>query len=95
MSSWVTSQSVFVTSFSEEGNLLSQWRAYSGASGGYSIGFSRSYLRSVGEHFLQDRPGRFYSDSKVLAGCKYFDKTESECLENDLEKLGAVDVQVG
>lgn len=31
--------SVFVCSFSERGDLLSQWRAYSGGSQGYSIGF--------------------------------------------------------
>ena len=71
MLSWVTSQDVFVTSFSEKGNLLSQWRAYSGGSGGYSIGFSPGYLRAVGAHFLLDRPGRFYSDSDSLIRCKY------------------------
>lgn len=32
---------VFVASFSEKGNLLSQWRAYAGGGGGYSIGLSR------------------------------------------------------
>jgi hypothetical protein len=31
--------SVFSTSFCEEGNLLSQWRAYRGQGGGYAIGF--------------------------------------------------------
>jgi hypothetical protein len=87
MSTWVTTQSVFVTSFSEKGNLLSQWRAYSGASGGYSIGFSQSYLRALGKHFLQDRPGRFYSDSNVLIRCRYFDDAEGRCLAEDLEDL--------
>jgi hypothetical protein len=31
---------VFVASFSEDGNLLSQWRAYCGKGQGYSIGFA-------------------------------------------------------
>jgi hypothetical protein len=87
ISSWVTSQDVLVASFSEEGNLLSQWRAYSGVAGGYSIGFSRSYLCAVGEHFLLDRPGRFYSDSNALVRCRYCDKREEELLKADVENL--------
>lgn len=35
---------VFVASFSEEGNLLSQWRAYGANGAGYSIGFSNLKL---------------------------------------------------
>jgi hypothetical protein len=31
---------IFVASFSQEGNLLSQWRAYGARGAGYSIGFS-------------------------------------------------------
>src|ERR1035438_1214814 len=59
MASWVTSQNVFVSSFSENGDSLSQWRAYSERSGGYSIGFRPEYLRAVGERFLSSRPDRF------------------------------------
>jgi hypothetical protein len=87
MSSWVTSQDVFVTSFSEKGNLLSQWRAYSGGSGGYSIGFTRSHIRAAGAHFLDGRPGRFYSDSNPLIGCRYCDEEEEKCLQDDVENL--------
>jgi Protein of unknown function (DUF2971) len=87
MSSWATSQNVFVASFSKEGNLLSQWRAYSGASGGYSIGFPPSYLGAAGTHFMQDRPGRFYSDSNPLTRCKYCDEKEESDLRNDIEAL--------
>ncbi len=87
MLSWVTSQDVFVTSFSEKGNLLSQWRAYAGASGGYSIGFSRSYLRAAGAHFLLDRPGRFYNDPDALTSCRYYDENEETCLRTDAEHL--------
>lgn len=34
---------IFVASFSQEGNLLSQWRAYAGGGGGYSIGLQPEY----------------------------------------------------
>lgn len=40
------SANIFVTSFTEEGDLLSQWRGYC-PSGGYSIGFSSEQLASV------------------------------------------------
>lgn len=36
---------VSVASFCERGDLLSQWRAYGGRSGGYSLGFNTSRLR--------------------------------------------------
>jgi hypothetical protein len=39
--------SVYVACFCEEGDLLSQWRAY-GPSGGYAIGFRTSNLRAMG-----------------------------------------------
>jgi Protein of unknown function (DUF2971) len=44
---------VFVISFSEEGDLLSQWRAYCHPSGGFSIGFDRKKLEGVieAQHF--------------------------------------------
>jgi hypothetical protein len=38
---------IFVASLSENGDLLSQWRAYCPPSGGYSIGFSYDYLQRV------------------------------------------------
>jgi len=37
---------IFVASFSEEGNLLSQWRAY-GKGSGISIGFTGEYLNNI------------------------------------------------
>lgn len=36
--------SVYAASFCEEGNLLSQWRAYRGRGGGYAIGFDFFHL---------------------------------------------------
>lgn len=37
-------QSVFSVSFCEDGNLLSQWRAYRGQGGGYALGFDFVHL---------------------------------------------------
>lgn len=42
------SVNVCVCSFSEDGDLLSQWRAYGGG-GGFSIGFSGQFLRTASE----------------------------------------------
>jgi hypothetical protein len=70
----VTSRDVYVTSLSEQGNLLSQWRAYSGKSGGYSIGFSPDYLKAVGRHFLGEisRKKRFLPGEPLIR-CRYYD----------------------
>jgi hypothetical protein len=38
---------VFTASFSEDGDLLSQWRAYCPAEGGYSLGFDSEELRRL------------------------------------------------
>ena len=84
---WVTSQNVFVASFSEEGNLLSQWRAYSGKSGGYSIGFKPGFLRAAGRRFLKGRPDSFYMDADPLLICVYYDEREKQSLENEIEGL--------
>ncbi len=43
----IESVNVFVCSFSEKGDLLSQWRGYCPAGAGYSLGFDASYVRSV------------------------------------------------
>ncbi len=37
-------RTIYVTSFSEDGDSLSQWRAYSGGAGGFSIGFCSDEL---------------------------------------------------
>jgi hypothetical protein len=84
IASWATSQNVFVASFSEKGNSLSQWRAYSGKSGGYSIGFRPDYLRTVGESFLNIRTDRFYSDSSILVPCVYFSEKAEKSLRDEI-----------
>lgn len=40
---------VCVCSFSADGDVLSQWRAYAGRASGFSIGFSGSFLRAVSD----------------------------------------------
>lgn len=61
---------VCVASFSEEGDLLSQWRAYGGGSGGFALGFRREHLRTVGEG------QRFY-----LEKCIYSQKDQAKAIE--------------
>ncbi|MFZ1084154.1 MAG: DUF2971 domain-containing protein [Terracidiphilus sp.] len=85
--SWIANQDTFVASFSERGDLLSQWRAYSGETGGYSIAFTRSYLKSVGVHFLESRKESFYEDSNPLAACQYCDKREEESLIREIGRI--------
>jgi hypothetical protein len=85
--SWIRDQDAYVASFSEQGDLLSQWRAYSGEAGGYSIGFTRSYLKSVGVHFLETRKESFYNDLNSLAACQYCDKKEEESLMREIERI--------
>ncbi|WP_456424497.1 DUF2971 domain-containing protein [Rhodocaloribacter sp.] len=43
----VKNRVVFVCSFSEEANLLSQWRAYCPPDGGFSIGFDSGILKEI------------------------------------------------
>jgi len=52
---------VFICSFSEQGDLLSQWRGYCPPGAGYSLGFTSRYLREVAK-----RSGLFY-----LGKCTY------------------------
>lgn len=61
---------VFIVSFSEEADLLSQWRAYC-LNGGYSISFSLEHLRAVG------RSQGFY-----VARCEYDDASKKAIIES-------------
>lgn len=85
--SWIKAQDAFVTSFSKQGNILSQWRAYSGENGGYSVGFTRSYLKSVGLHFLEIRKESFYEDSNPLVACRYCDNPEEKSLKRKIGQI--------
>ena len=85
--SWIILQDAFVASFSQQGDLLSQWRAYSGEAGGYSIGFPRTYLKSAGVHFLESRKGSFFGDQNPLEPCRYCDKPEEESMKREIERI--------
>ncbi len=85
--SWIRAQDAFVASFSEHGDLLSQWRAYSGENGGYGIGFTRSYLKSIGVHFLESRKESFYGDANPLVECRYCDKPEEKSLKRKIGQI--------
>ena len=95
VSTWVTSQSVFVTSFSARGDSLSQWRAYSGRSGGYSLGFEKDYLVAVGTNFLRDRQDLFYSDAQPLSRCIYAEDAVGNSLRDEIKQLVTAYIQKG
>jgi hypothetical protein len=42
---------VCVCSFSERGDVLSQWRAYGGSASGFAIGFSGEFLREISKKY--------------------------------------------
>jgi hypothetical protein len=88
----IDSQDVYVISFSERGNLLSQWRAYSGETGGYSIGFSRNYLKNIGKHFLQNASEHHYFPDDHLRRCRYNNPAVERQLKEKIQK--AVDAYI-
>jgi hypothetical protein len=49
--SGLESINVCVCSFSERGDVLSQWRAYGGATSGFAVGFSGAYLREMSANY--------------------------------------------
>ena len=73
---------VCVCSFSEDGDLLSQWRAYGGDAAGFSIGFSGSFLRSV-----TDREGFW------LVRCIYNEEHQHKLVRTLLEDVIAENIQ--
>lgn len=70
----IKSFNIFVSSFTTEDDLLSQWRAYSNSSGGYSIGFSGNELLTEAKN--QD----FF-----LAECIYDPKKQREIITEFLQ----------
>jgi hypothetical protein len=69
----------FVASFSEEDDLLSQWRAYS-APAGYAIGFISS---RVSQH------ANSYSLLARLIRCVYDEHQQGRFIEHAIERIGA------
>ncbi|NBB86545.1 MAG: DUF2971 domain-containing protein [Bacteroidetes bacterium] len=66
----IKSVNVFIGSFSERPNLLSQWRAYCPPSGGYSIGFS---YRDLQPHLQRQ--------GFLLVKCIYSEQTQSALVD--------------
>jgi Protein of unknown function (DUF2971) len=67
---------VFVTSFSENGDLLSQWRGYCPNDDGYSIGF-------VGEKLYYESGMQQFG----LARCLYEDKDQRKAIDGVLDEF--------
>lgn len=51
LSSRIEGINVCVCSFSERGDVLSQWRAYGGGASGFAIGFSGQFLREMSKEY--------------------------------------------
>lgn len=75
----IASMNVCVCSFSAERDLLSQWRAYSGKPGGYSIGFDTALIQKQGQ-----------AQGFILAQCIY-DSKEQERLVQELV-IGSLEI---
>jgi hypothetical protein len=67
---------VYVSSFTENPDQLSQWRAYSPATGGYAVGFASKSLIPRGEE-----PNRF------LARCAYDGDSQSDLISDLLQAV--------
>ena len=74
---------LFVGSFSEEGDLLSQWRAYGSSGIGFSVGFQYEYLRSLAE-----------AQQFRILKCLY-KESEHAALVEKLINLGTLNVKEG
>jgi hypothetical protein len=83
---FVTTQDAFVASFSEHGDRLSQWRAYSGNGVGFSIGFERNYLRAISESYMRGRADRIFDTSSQLVQCEYVHANSSSSTMKELVK---------
>lgn len=76
--------SVFVCSFSEEGNLLSQWRAYCPNANGFSIGFKKSNLIQIAK-----------KNNFELARCEYNENKQKVMIKELINKfIGKLDIDM-
>ena len=73
---------VFVCSFSEKGNLLSQWRAYCPPAGGFSVGFNSEKLKTI-------------SDKFSLKPCVYCKNEQFEMIDNLVVSLAKNSCDLG
>lgn len=82
----------FICSLSEEGDLLSQWRAYAENGGGLSIGFNKSFLpsREYMPHSNVD-PGKSIGTYPVIYDNDAQDLTIREIITSTLNAMRGVD----
>lgn len=71
-------EGTFSTSFCQDGNLLSQWRAYRGRGGGYAIGFD--FVHTL----------RFLDKPCALAKMTYDRDVQTEVLDSSIEKFSSL-----
>jgi hypothetical protein len=57
-------QQLYTTSFCEQGNLLSQWRAYGARGGGYAVGFHTGWIKAAISGWRYAELGRVEYDSR-------------------------------
>ena len=76
LSQWVKNPNVYVCSFSEKDDSLSQWRAYSKNSVGVSIGFKTELLN------------KFANEQQFnLSKCVYFPKDQTELIDKAISYI--------
>ncbi|GLR71298.1 DUF2971 domain-containing protein [Agaribacter marinus] len=81
-----TNCNIFVMSFSESSDLLSQWRGYSNLSQGYCIEFDEGRLNEQ----LNRQQKMFNADESMqfsLQQCMYSDETSNKLIEEHSDKL--------
>ena len=71
---------VCVSSFSEHGDSLSQWRAYCGDGAGFAIGFAREELRALGER-----------EGFTLQPCEYDDDAQKARVLKTIDEVMSTD----
>jgi hypothetical protein len=74
---------VFVCSFSAKGDMLSQWRAYSGRSSGFSIGFDTAMLERLGKEY-----------GFILAPCVYAPEQQQQMIIDLIMECETEDINV-
>ena len=79
------STTAYVTCFCEDGNLLSQWRAYANHGAGYSIGIEAKAL--VGIEY--EGPGRLITET-LLRKVLYDRATQEQLVKNTIDRFSSL-----
>ena len=84
----LSQRNVFVVSFSEAGNLLSQWRAYGRGAISYSIGFNRANLERLGSRSGFNLHKCIYNPSERTELVSKIVESALSALAEDEKKVG-------